>query len=300
MTSAAGASSAIDRAQGRLAWMFLCPALVILSLVGIYPLLNTLYMSFTDSEAGQVSSTLVGFRNYSAIVRDGDFLKSILNTLVFGISSVTLELIIGMVAALVINVPFRGRAILRAAVLIPWAIPTVVSARMWEWMLNDSFGVINDIAVRKLHVIAEPIAWTGTNSFAMASVIAVDVWKTFPFFALMLLAGLQGIPAELYESARVDGATGWQQFRRITLPLLKPAITVAVVFRSLDALRVFDVVWVLTRGKFGTESVGVYAYRQLFEYINAGTGSAVCIALFLMVFLFVIVYTTLMREPERS
>ncbi|MEO8377261.1 MAG: sugar ABC transporter permease [Candidatus Sumerlaeota bacterium] len=294
------ARSAIDRSQARFAWIFLAPALGVLAVIGIYPLLNTLFVSLTDSEAGQVTTKIIGFKNYATIFGDGDFLRSILNTLIFAVCSVTLELVIGMATALVLHVEFRGRAILRAAVLIPWAIPTVVSARMWEWMLNDSFGVINDLMVRKFHLLAHPIAWTGTNSFAMASIIAVDVWKTFPFFALLLLAGLQGIPKELYESAHVDGATAWQQFWRITLPLLKPAITVAVIFRALDALRVFDVVWVLTHGKFATESVGTYAYRQLFGFLNAGTGSATCITLFLMVFVFVLVYTALMREPERS
>jgi trehalose/maltose transport system permease protein len=288
----------IQQQQARLAWFFLAPALAVLAVIGVYPLLMTVYLSFTDAFAGSSESTLIGVANYAEIFRDKDFLAALVNTLVFAAVSVSLEFILGLAIALVIDSQFAGRNVVRAAILIPWALPTVVSAKMWAWMLNDSFGVINDLLMRKLHVIDQPITWMGANGWAMASVIAVDVWKTTPFFALLLLAGLQIIPRDVYEAADVDGASRLQQFFAITLPLLKPTIATAVIFRCLDALRVFDVIWILPQGRFGTESLGTYAYRQLFDYSRSGYGSAVCVALFALILAFVVVYLRITKPEE--
>lgn len=292
----------LQTAQARLAWIFLAPCLAVLLLVGLYPLLVTVQLSLTDAHAGRPGAEQwVGLANFARLLGEEDFHAALRNTIVFTVGSVSLEFLLGLGIALLIDSEFRARNIVRAAILIPWALPTVVAARMWGWVLNDVFGVFNDLLVHRLGVLSEPVAWTGTNGWAMASVIMVDVWKTTPFVALLLLAGLQVIPRGLYEAAEVDGAGPGRRFLFITLPLLSPAILVALIFRSLDALRVFDVIWVMTQGRFGTETLGTYAYRQLFEYSRMGFGSAVAVLLFLLVALFVAAYVMAFRrwEPDR-
>lgn len=294
-----GKPGTLQARQARLAWVFLAPCLAVLLVVGLYPLLVTFQLAFTDAHAARPGeSAWMGLRNFRRLFGENDFRAALRNTIVFTLASVTLEFILGLALALLIDSEFRARNFARAAILIPWALPTVVAARLWGWMFNDVFGVINDLLVYRLGILSEPVAWTGSHTWAMASVIAVDVWKTTPFVALILLAGLQVIPKGLHEAAQVDGA-GWsRRFLFITLPLLAPAIMVALIFRTLDALRVFDVVWVLTQGSFGTETLGTYAYRQLFEYSRLGFGSAVCVLLFLLVGLFVGMYVLVFRRWE--
>jgi ABC-type sugar transport system permease subunit len=187
------------------------------------------------------------------------------------------------------NKPFPGRGLVRTAVLVPWAIPTVVSSRIWQWMYNDQFGVINDILL-KLQIINQSNAWLGNPNTAMWSIIITDTWKTIPFMALLLLAGLQTIPPELYEAAAIDGASSWQRFWHLTLPLLKPAILVSLIFRTLDAFRVYDVVFVMTHGASGTETLAVLNQRVLFSFLDFGYGSAISVIIFLIIFIFSIIY----------
>lgn len=285
--------------QARLAWLFLAPCVAVLLAIGLYPLLVTFQLSFTNTHAFTPADTQwAGTANFTRLLSESDFREALRNTIVFTVVSVSLEFFLGLGIALLIDSEFRARNFTRAAILIPWALPTVVAARLWGWMFNDVFGVFNDLFVERLGILSEPIAWTGTHGWAMASVIAVDVWKTTPFVALLLLAGLQVIPRGLYEAAQVDGAGPMRRFLFVTLPLLSPAILVALVFRTLDALRVFDVIWVMTQGSFGTETLGTYAYRQLFEYSRLGYGSAVCVVLFLLVALFVAGYVMVFRRWE--
>ena len=204
------------------------------------------------------------------------------NTLVFTAASVLLETLLGLVIALTLNARMRGRGLLRAAMLIPWAIPTVVSAQMWGWMLHDQFGVINALLLAT-GVIAEPQAWTADPNLALGAVIAVDVWKTTPFMALLLLAALQMLPPELYEAGRVDGLGPLGAFRHITLPLIRPALMVAVIFRSLDAMRVFDLMYVLTGNSRASASMSIYAREQLIDFQDLGYGSAAATGLFMTV-----------------
>ena len=287
--------------QARLAWIFLAPCLAVLLLLGLYPLLMTFQLSFTDAHATSMEpGKWTGFQNFTRLLGEQDFRAALRNTLVFTAASVSIEFVLGLAIALLIDSEFRARNIVRASILIPWALPTVVAARLWGWMLTDVYGVVNDLLVNRLGLLSEPLAWTGTNGLALASVIAVDVWKTTPFVALLLLAGLQVIPKGLYEAASVDGAGPVRRFVHVTLPLLVPAILVALIFRTLDALRVFDVVWVLTQGQFGTETLGTYAYRQLFEYSRLGFGSAVCVMLFLLIALVVGVYMVIFRSRGES
>jgi trehalose/maltose transport system permease protein len=189
----------------------------------------------------------------------------------------------------VLNAQFRLRGLVRAAVLIPWAIPTVVSAKMWGWMLNDQFGFVND-KLMWLGIISEPIAWTASADWAMKSVVMVDVWKTTPFMALLILAGLQMLPAQCYEAAKVDGIHPVKVFFKVTLPLIRPALMVAVIFRFLDALRVFDLIYVLTSNSKDTMTMSIYARQQLVDFQQVGYGSAASTMLFLIIALLTVVY----------
>jgi trehalose/maltose transport system permease protein len=286
----------LQRRQTRLAWLFLLPALAVVALVAIYPLGKTVYQSFTDEQflQGITPTKWVGLANYKDLWHDSDFRHSIWVTIKFTLITVAFELVLGMIIALVVNSSFKGRGVMRAVMLVPWAIPTVVAAQMWAWMLNDVYGVINDAGTR-LHIISHSHAWISEPSTALASVCAVDIWKTTPFVALLLLAGLQVIPRDLYEAASVDGASAIQQFWRITLPLLMPAILVTLIFRTLDALRVFDVFYVFFGDRPDTQTMAIYNQSTIVGDGLVGYGSAISVGIFLIIAVFVVIYVTAMR-----
>jgi len=289
----------MQRRQTRLGWLLLLPALAVVAFVAIYPLGKTVYQSFTNQEflAGIEPTKWVGLQNYRDLWHDTIFRQSVWETVKFTLITVSFEFVLGMIIALVVNSNFKGRGAMRAAMLVPWAIPTVVAAQMWKWMFDDVFGVINDAGVR-LHILHHSVAWISQPSTALAAVSAVDIWKTTPFVALLLLAGLQVIPRDLYEAADVDGASKWQQFWRITLPLLRPAILVTLIFRTLDALRVFDVFYVFYGNRPDTQTMAIYAQSTIVSDGHVGYGSAVSVAIFLIIGLFVVIYVTFMRVTE--
>jgi trehalose/maltose transport system permease protein len=291
--------SRMQRRQARLGWLLLLPALAVVAFVAIYPLGKTVYQSFTNQEflAGIEPTKWVGLQNYRDLWHDTIFRQSVWETVKFTLITVSFEFVLGMIIALVVNSNFKGRGAMRAAMLVPWAIPTVVAAQMWKWMFDDVFGVINDAGVR-LHILHHSVAWISQPSTALAAVSAVDIWKTTPFVALLLLAGLQVIPRDLYEAADVDGASKWQQFWRITLPLLRPAILVTLIFRTLDALRVFDVFYVFYGNRPDTQTMAIYAQSTIVSDGHVGYGSAVSVAIFLIIGLFVVIYVTFMRVTE--
>ncbi len=274
-----------------------------LAAIAGWPLIRTIWFSFTDADLSDFSRyDFVGFANYlgrfngewDGVLADPVWWRSLWNTVWFALVSVSLETLLGLVFALVLAASFLGRGLLRAIVLIPWAIPTVVSARMWNWMLNDQFGIVNDLLM-KLGVIAAPVAWTADAGTALWAVVIVDVWKTTPFMALLTLAALQLLPQDLYEAARIDGVHPFKVFMRVTLPLIRPALLVAVIFRALDALRMFDLVYVLTAGGSDTMSISSYARQQLVDFQEVGFGSAAATLVFLVVALMTVVYLTLTR-----
>jgi trehalose/maltose transport system permease protein len=288
-------TSRLTRQRVRSAWLFMAPMLIVLALVAGWPLLRTVWFGLTDASLSDMGAAeFVGLVNYYYLFQDPDWWTAVWNTVVFATVSVTLETILGLVIALALDAHFRGRGLLRAAVLIPWAIPTVVSAQMWAWMLNDVFGVINHVLLA-IGLIDRPVAWTASPDTALIAVIMVDVWKTTPFMALLLLAGLQMLPQECYESARVDGVHPVKVFFKVTLPLLKPALMVAIIFRMLDALRIFDLIYVMTGNNKETMSMSVYARQQLVDFQDVGYGSAAATLLFLLIALFTVVYLTLGR-----
>jgi trehalose/maltose transport system permease protein len=255
--------------------------------------LRTIWFAFTDANLADLSAAqFVGIDNFTYLLSDPDWWNAVRNTLVFALTSIVIETVLGLGIALALNAHFGGRGILRAAVLIPWAIPTVVSAQMWSWMFNDVFGIINKILM-SLGLIDKGIAWTASPNTALAAVIIVDVWKTTPFMALLILAGLQMLPGEIYEAARVDGVHPLKVFWRVTLPLLKPALLVAIIFRALDALRIFDLIYVMTGNNKSTMSMSVYARQQLVDFQDVGFGSAAATMLFLLIAAFTVVYLTL-------
>ena len=233
----------------------------------------------------------------SIIGTDPDFLQAVGNTLYFTVISVILELLLGLFVAMVVNSKFSGRGLMRTAMLVPWAIPTVISARLWEVMLRDNqSGLINKV-LTDLHVIQSSQAWLANPSLQLNALILVDVWKTVPFMALLLLAGLQTIPGDLYEAASVDGANRVRQFFTVTLPLLRSTIAVALVFRTLDALRAFDVFQVLLgRQKL---SMATYNHEVLVQAQDGGYASAIGVIIFILIFIFAVVYVrTLGVETE--
>jgi len=289
------AASGIARGRVRAAWLFLAPMLVVLALVAGWPLGRTIWFSLTDARLDALEeSAFIGLTNYGFLLTDPDWWAAVRTTLVFAAVSVSIQTVLGLIIALTLHARMRGRGVLRAAMLIPWAIPTVVSAQMWGWMLHDQYGVINEMLLG-LGVIATPLAWTAEPALALGAVIAVDVWKATPFMALLTLAALQMLPEELYEAAKVDGLGPVGSFFRITLPLIWPALMVAVVFRTLDALRVFDLMYVLTGNSREVASMSVYARQQLVDFQDVGYGSAAATFLFLVVAMVTALLVTLGR-----
>lgn len=235
-------------------------------------------------------------KRYVIGATDPSFIDSVQNTIIFTVISVFLELMLGLVIALVVNSKFRFRGSMRAAMLVPWAVITVVSARMWEWMLAPSrIGLFNAF-FDWLGVIDSPIAFLATGGYQLSSMIAIDVWKTTPFMALLLLAGLQTLPGEIYEAAEIDGAGKIRQFFLITLPLLKPAIAVALIFRTLDALRVFDIFQVVLGSS--AYSMASYNYFQLIGNRNMGMASAIGVIIFILIFGFAVSYIKMLGVDQ--
>ncbi|CAN7607683.1 carbohydrate ABC transporter permease [Pararhizobium sp. LjRoot238] len=287
----------------RSAWMFLAPTLFVLAIVAGWPLIRTIYFSFTNASLTNLSGAeFVGFKNYlswvtlksgrtifSGLLADPAWWGAVWNTLKFTLISVVIETAFGLIVALVLNAEFPGRGLVRAAILIPWAIPTIVSAKMWAWMLNDQFGILNDMLLG-LGLISQKIAWTASPDTAMIAVLVVDVWKTTPFMALLILAGLQMVPGDIYEAARIDGIHPVRVFWRLTLPLIRPALMVAVIFRMLDSLRIFDLIYVLTPNNAQTRTMSVLARENLFEFDKFAYGAAASTMLFLIIATITVLY----------
>ena len=286
----------------RTAWMLLVPMLLLMALVAGWPLARSIWFSFTETSINDISaSKFVGLANYfgefglfaNPNYNDGfwasDWGVSIANTFKFAIVSVALETLFGLGVAMLLNQEFRGRTLVRTAVLVPWAIPTIVSAKMWGWMLHDQFGLINQLMV-DWGLIASKIAWTADPTYAMWTVIAVDVWKTTPFMALLILAALQTLPKDCYEAARVDGVHPLRVFFKVTLPLIKGPLFVAVIFRLLDALRVFDLIFVLTSNSGSTISMSGFVRREMVDNGNLGLGSAASTSLTLIIFVTAVLF----------
>jgi trehalose/maltose transport system permease protein len=266
--------------ERRTAYYMVLPALLIILVVAFFPILQAVNLSLRQATVA-VTGPFVGFENYAEMFQNPDFMEGLTNTLIFTVASVTLEFFIGLVIALAIHRAFRGRGLVRAAVLVPWAFPTVISAVMWRLMFQDQVGIVNYVA-NAAGLISQPIL--SDRTLLLIGVILVDVWKTTPFVALLLLAGLQTIPGDVYEAARVDGANVWQRFMSITLPLLYPTILVALLFRTLDAYRVFDLFWALSNREL--ESLSTFVYEGVrVSQLQFAQGNAASVFIFVTAFL---------------
>ena len=293
----------LQQQRQKAAFWFLAPMLVALFCVAAWPLLRTVWFSLTDTSLNDLyGGKFIGFDNYfkmqtlsTGTVRykgtlvDPAWWNAVWNTVRFSLVSVVCETILGLIVALVLNAEFKGRGFVRAAILIPWAIPTIVSAKMWAWMLNDQYGILNDMALN-LGLISSKIAWTASTDTAMYAVLMVDIWKTTPFMALLCLAGLQMVPRDIYEAAKIDGINPVKVFFKITLPLIRPALMVAVIFRMLDALRIFDLIYVLTPNSAATKTMSVISRENLIDFDKFAYGSAQSTLLFFIIALSVVLY----------
>jgi multiple sugar transport system permease protein len=269
--------------QRRLAGWMLSPALILVAIVAAYPIGYAIWLSLNEYSVRVPGlSRWAGFGNYETALSSSEFWNAMGTTFLFTGVSVVLELVLGLAMAVAMHSAFRGRGLLRTVVLVPWAVLTVVTAMMWRSIFEPDLGFVNNM-LDALGLPGANVIWLGENGYALAVMIFADVWKTAPFMALLLLAGLQVIPGEVYEAARVDGATAWQRFTRITLPLLTPAILVALIFRTLDALRIFDLPYVLTKGAHDTNTLSLYAYQELQQNRIIGLGSALAVMTFLIV-----------------
>jgi multiple sugar transport system permease protein len=269
--------------ERRLAALMVSPAVLVIALVAAYPIGYAVWLSLNEYSVRVPGlSRFAGFKNYSTALHSSDFWEAVRTTFVFTAVSVTLELMLGLAMAMAMHQAFKGRAVLRTVVLVPWAILTVVTAITWQTIFDSDLGPVTTV-LSALGLPGGHTVWLGSNGWALAVMVFADVWKTAPFMALLLLAGLQVISTDVYEAAKVDGATTWQRFTKITLPLLRPAILVALIFRTLDALRIFDLPFVLTKGAHGTNTLSLEAYTQLTANRLIGLGSALSVITFLVV-----------------
>ncbi|TQJ41187.1 carbohydrate ABC transporter membrane protein 1 (CUT1 family) [Arthrobacter sp. SLBN-112] len=279
-----------DHAERGLAAGMTAPALILMALVAAVPICYAIWLSLNQYSLLQAGlSRFVGLGNYVEALTGQDWWKAFGQTFLFAACSVALEMVLGTGMALLLNLAFRGRAVLRTVVLVPYAIITVVSAITWQTMFDPTTGFIPQI-LTALHLPGAGVVWLGEQGYAMAVIVMADVWKTTPFAALIILAGLQAISQETYEAAELDGAGRWKTFVNVTLPLLRPAIVLAAIFRTLDALRIFDLPFVLTHGANGTQSMSMLAYSELNENRLVGQGSALSILTFLTVMIVSAVY----------
>lgn len=287
--------------EQRTALILLLPALLMLLFVFGYPIARAFWLSlFTQNLGTKLQPVFSGFDNYARMAADGRFWQSFWTTSIFTTVTVFLELILGMGVALILNQRFLGRGVVRTIAILPWALPTALIGLAWTWIFNDQFGVVNDI-LRRLNLIQADINWLGEPILAMIAVIVADIWKTTPFISILLLASLQSISSDLYEAHAIDGATPWQSFRQITLPLLIPQILIATLFRFAQAFGVFDLITVMTGGGPGgaTEVVSLYIYSTIMRYLDFGYGAALVVCTFMLLIFMVAIALFFLNKSRK-
>ena len=288
--------NALNRRELLLPYLLVAPALAVLLALSIYPLLYSITISLQQETAAGVVWTLAHFKR---LITDNFFRTAMAHTFVYAIAALTCEFVIGLGLALLLNQQIRGRGLFRASLLVPMMLPTVVVGVVWRLMLNPNFGAING-TLKQLGVNTENLTWTASPRLAFIAVVAVDVWQWTPFVFLVLLAGLQAIPQEPYEAALIDGSSRWQTFRHVTLPLLKPAILIVLLLRTMDLLRVFDQIFILTEGGpgFATETISLYIYRTAFRFSDFGYAAAMSFVLLAVTNVVSVVYIKLLQREE--
>ena len=291
----------LERRQTTLAYALVAPSLLLLLAVMVYPTIYTLVLSLHTRILSRPSLGMpfVGLGNYVRAVRDPLFRDVLSQTVSFVVVSVGIELVLGVGLALLLHQEFRCRNLVRGLVLLPWMLSPVVAAFSWAWLLNDAYGLVNYL-LRQAHLIAGPVAWLGTEGLAMTSIVLVDVWREVPFVGVVLLAGLQSIPVEVHEAARIDGASRLRAFLHVTLPLLKPSIMIALLMRTMVAVRVFELPFIMTRGGPGssTEMLATYTYKEAFQNFNMGYASGLAVVILLVSLVISLLYIRLMYSES--
>ncbi len=288
--------------DARIAWLLVIPSLVVILGVTLWPILSTLYLSFLNSPTGiNQTQTFVGLQNYLDMLNDQTFWDTIGRTLYFTVVSVGLEMLLGLAIAQLIHAHPWGWKFLRFALIIPWAVPTIVNGAMWRWIYSADFGALNGLLMQ-LGLINHYVPWLTFPDLAMPLIILADVWHTMPFVALILQAALATLPQELDEAASVDGASAWQRFWSIRMPMLRPAILVALIVRTVDAFRVFDIAYIITNGgpAFKTVTITYLTYLNTFSYGKQGTGAALSFLISVFTILMAFVFIRLLYRPEES
>ena len=288
--------------EQRQAWVLLAPMLLVMLLLTAWPLLRTIWLSFTDAAligSGETPAW-IGLENYLYALSDPDFRASIWRTLYFTLVSVTVEGIISVLVALLLNQKFIGRNVLRVLVILPWALPTIVNAMMWRLNFNPDYGSINAL-LSQLGIIDGYRSWLGSPEAALNAVMFADIWKNYPLVTLLVLAALQSIPEDLFEAARLDGASAWRRFRAITFPAIVAPLGVALVLRTIDAFKIFDIIYVMTRGGpvDSTKTLSFFVYQESFSYLRAGSGAAYAILMTLMCALLITLYLLMLWHQRR-
>ena len=289
--------SAPNKRDLLLPYLLVAPALAVLLALSIYPLLYSITISLRLETASGVAW---GLGHFERLFSDNFFLTAMAHTFVYAVAALTCEFLLGLGLALLLNKQIRGRGLFRASLLVPMMLPTVVVGVVWRLMLNPNFGAING-TLKQFGVDTENLTWTASPRLAFLAVIAVDVWQWTPFVFLVLLAGLQAIPQEPYEAALIDGSTRWQTFRHVTLPLLKPAILIVLLLRTMDLLRVFDQIFILTEGGpgFATETISLYIYRTAFRFFDFGYAAAMSFVLLALTNVISVVYLRVLGETGK-
>lgn len=279
------------------AWALMLPLLVVILGVVSWPLINTVHLSLTDAGMATRSGNFIGFGNFTRNLGSSAFRSAFVNTAWFTAVSISAELVLGVLAALLLNQEFHGRTFLRALMILPWALPTVVNAILWRLIYNPEYGALNS-ALYQLGLIEAYRSWLGQPSSAMMAMVVADVWKNFPLVGLISLAALQSVPRETLAAAIVDGAGAWSRFRHVVLPYLAGPLMIAIVLRTIEAFKVFDIIWVMTRGgpANSTRSLSILVYQEAFSFQRAGSGASLALIVTLVVTLLAVAYVAIMRR----
>lgn len=291
-----------QRGESLFALALLVPAFVVVFGVVLYPVVRTFVISLFDVTSPMAGDyPFVGISNYTRVFHNPGFYPALWQTLYFTLVSTALELVLGLAVAMLLNAPLRARWLWRSIVVLPWALPTIVNGALWRWIYNGQYGALNGL-LASLHISDTPIQWLGQPFLALNMVIVADVWKNTSIVVFFLLAGLQTVPHEVYEATKLDGAGAWATFRRVTLPLLAPSIAVVLILRTIEAFKVFDIIYVMTGGgpANGTQSIAFYTYLQAFSNQLFGYGAALAYLIVLAVFSLAMVYLRILRQGQMS
>lgn len=281
----------------KLAWLLVIPSILIIVSINLYPLLYSVFLSVSKVQPLTLETSFVGITNYLSVLRKPDFFEAFLNTVYFTVASLIIQVVFGILIAIALSGPTRTAHILRALVILPWAVPTIVDALLWQWIYHPQYGALSGL-LNSLGLIDQPVQWLGNTLLAMPAVIIADTWKMLPLYVVMFLSALQLVPDELYQAADIDGAGPWNKFVHVTLPYLVPTLFVVLVLRTIEAFRVFEIIFLMTGGgpSGSTTVVGYYAFLEAFRNLNYGAGAAASNMIVLFILIISMTYLVVLRE----